>query len=149
MPTPEPVLELERFLPYRLSVLSNIVSTRIAQAYAAQFGLSIPEWRVIAVLARYPGLTANEAAERTAMDKVMVSRAVARLVRDGRVARKAATTDRRAANLSLSAKGRAIFARVAPVARKIETQLISALEPDEGAALDRALAKLTDAARGI
>jgi DNA-binding MarR family transcriptional regulator len=146
---PEPELELERFLPYRLSVLSNTVSSRISRAYAGRFGLSIPEWRIIAVLARFPGLSASEAADRTAMDKVMVSRAVAKLLKDGRVLRKASPGDRRAAHLSLTAKGRAIYARVVPVARGIEDRLISALEPDEGAALDRALTKLMDAARGI
>ena len=69
-------LHLDRFIPYRLSVLSNTVSMIIAGAYEREFGLSIPQWRVIAVLARYPDLSAVEVAERTAMDKVAVSRAV-------------------------------------------------------------------------
>jgi len=76
------VLELERFLPYRLSVLSNRVSQTIADAYVERFGLAVTEWRVIAVLGRFPGLSANGVAERTAMDKVAVSRAVARLLED-------------------------------------------------------------------
>lgn len=146
---PDAYLELERFLPYRLSVLSNTVSARISRAYAGQFGLSIPEWRVIAVLARFPGLSASDVADRTAMDKVMVSRAVGKLLKDGRVVRRASPGDRRAAYLSLSPKGRAIYAKVVPVARGIEARLVSTLEPDEGAALDRALTKLMDAARGI
>ena len=69
-------LHLDRFIPYRLSVLTNTVSMIIAGAYEREFGLSIPQWRVIAVLARYPDLSAVEVAERTAMDKVAVSRAV-------------------------------------------------------------------------
>src|SRR3546814_1367690 len=73
-------LELERFLPYRLSVLSNRVSQKIADTYAERFGLAVTEWRVIAVLGRYPDLSAGAVAERTAMDKVAVSRAVARLL---------------------------------------------------------------------
>lgn len=111
--------------------------------------MSIPEWRVIAVLARFPGVSASEVADRTAMDKVMVSRAVAKLLKDGRVMRKALAGDRRASHLSLSPKGRAIYAKVVPVARGIEARLVSALEPEEGAALDRVLTKLMDAARGI
>src|SRR6185503_18404507 len=51
-------LHLEHFVPYRLSVLTNIVSMSIADAYEREFGLSIPQWRVIAVLARYPDLSA-------------------------------------------------------------------------------------------
>ena len=86
--------ELDRFLPYRLSVLSNRVSQTIAGAYSRRFGLGITEWRVIAVLGRYPGLSANGVAARTAMDKVAVSRAVARLLERGLLARDTHDDDR-------------------------------------------------------
>ena len=82
MPSPKPhaELRLERFLPYRLSVLSNRVSQDIARLYSARFNLSITEWRVMAVLGHERGLSANTVAERTAMDKVAVSRAVSALM---------------------------------------------------------------------
>src|SRR6478672_11658564 len=80
-------LDLEHFLPYRLSVLSNRVSGAIAQMYSERFDLGVTEWRVMAVLGRYPKLSAGEVAQRTAMDKVAVSRAVAGLVEAGRVER--------------------------------------------------------------
>ena len=73
-------LDLEHFLPYRLSVLSNRVSDAIARVYSERFALGVTEWRVMAVLGRYPDLSASEVAQRTAMDKVAVSRAVARLL---------------------------------------------------------------------
>jgi len=78
-------LELERFLPYRLSILSNRVSQAIAREYTERFNLSMTEWRVMAVLARFngEGMSAREVAERTAMDKVAVSRALARLTSAG------------------------------------------------------------------
>ena len=69
-------LELEHFLPYRLSILSNAVSQAIADDYQRRFDLSMTEWRVMAVLARFDGLSAREVAERTLMDKVAVSRAL-------------------------------------------------------------------------
>src|SRR5690625_5292493 len=72
------VLELEHFLPYRLSVVSNHISQTIANAYAERFGISITEWRVLAVLGRYPALSANGVAERPATDQVAASRARAR-----------------------------------------------------------------------
>jgi len=80
-------LDLDRFLPYRLSVLSNRISQAIAKLYQARFGFGITEWRVIAVLGRYPALSANTVAERTAMDKVAVSRAVAHLLERGLLTR--------------------------------------------------------------
>ena len=57
-------LKLEDFLPYRLSVLSNTVSTTVARAYDKRFKVSIPEWRVIAILGRFPGLSAVEVERR-------------------------------------------------------------------------------------
>ena len=73
-------LVLDRFLPYRLSVTSNLVSDRIARAYAALFGLTIPEWRLVAVIAEVEAITQAEIGERTRMDKVTVSRAAASLI---------------------------------------------------------------------
>ena len=86
-------LKLEDFLPYRLAVLSNTISTTVARAYDKRFSVSIPEWRVIAVLGRFPGLSAVEVAERTMMDKVAVSRAVTKLIKNGRIHREFADAD--------------------------------------------------------
>ena len=66
---------LEEYLPYRLSLLSNTVSQGIADRYQRDHDISVTEWRVIAVLGRFPGQTASEVVKRTAMDKVTVSRA--------------------------------------------------------------------------
>ena len=68
-------LELDRFLPYRLSVLANTVSSGIARLYAERFQLTIPEWRVLAVIGCYGPQSANEVCRRTAMDKVRGRRA--------------------------------------------------------------------------
>jgi DNA-binding MarR family transcriptional regulator len=135
-------LELETFLPYRLSVLSNRVSSRIARSYEKRFGLTIPEWRVMAVLGQFPGLTAAEVTERTAMDKVQVSRAVARLMVSGRIEQKAVDGDRRARHLFLSAAGRLDHGEIVPLAREMERQLVGTLTPAERVQLDGILEKL-------
>ena len=140
--TDQPVLELERFLPYRLSVLSNRLSNAIARCYQERFQLSVTEWRVIAVLGRFPGLSANEVAERTAMDKVAVSRAVARLLESGRLQRDLHDADRRRSVLELSPAGYEIFRAVAPLALAYETALLEALEPQERETLLALLDKL-------
>jgi len=135
-------LDLDRFLPYRLSILSNQVSDAIARQYSDRFGLSIPEWRAMAVLGGTPGLSAREVAERTAMDKVQVSRAIDSLVRARRVARVADAQDGRIQRLSLTAKGRAIYDEVVPLALHLEDIFLSALKPEERRVLDVLLAKL-------
>src|SRR5690606_711587 len=106
-------LDLERFVPYQLSVLSNVVSQEIAQAYEG-LGLAVTEWRVIAVLGRFPGLSAAGVAERSAMDKVAVSRAVASLLERGLLHRETHGDDRRRSVLELSEAGRKVHAEVAP-----------------------------------
>jgi len=104
----KPQLNLDTFLPYRLSVLSNRVSDAIARQYSQRFDLSIPEWRIIAVLGQSPNLSARDVARRTAMDKVQVSRGVTSLVATRRVARSEDADDARISRLSLTAKGRAL-----------------------------------------
>ena len=136
-------LELEHFLPYRLSVLSNRISQEIAGLYAERFALNVTEWRLLAVLGRYPDLTATELAERTAMDKVAISRAVASLVAEGRLTRKVDGDDRRRARLRLSAKGYRIYDQVAPLAMQYEQRLLAALSGEDRAILDALLSRLS------
>lgn len=135
-------LDLDRFLPYRLSVLSNTVSQAIARGYAQRFDLGVTEWRVIAVLGRYPGLSANEVAERTAMDKVAVSRALARLIAAGRVRRDVHGGDRRRSVLALSARGLRVYRQIAPLALDCERRLLSVLDAEERTWLERIVERL-------
>ena len=142
-PRPEHApLELERFLPYRLSILSNTVSQAIANDYQARFDLSVTEWRVMAVLARFEGLSAREVAERTAMDKVAVSRALARLVEAGRVDRSTHEGDKRRSVLRLSEAGWQVHDVVAPMARAREREVLEKLDAEERVWLVRILDKL-------
>ena len=143
-PAPEPAtgLDLEHFLPYRLSVLSNRVSGAIAQAYSDRFGLGITQWRVMAVLGRYPDLSAGEVAQRTAMDKVAVSRAVASLIESGRVRRGTDAGDRRRSVLRLTAAGRRVYREVVPHALEFEQRLLAGLDAAERDVLFRLLDRL-------
>ena len=141
------VLELDRFLPYRLSVLSNRISQDIAALYGERFGLNVTEWRILAVLGRYPDLSATEVAERTAMDKVAVSRAVTSLLASGRLKRRLHGDDRRRSVLQLSAKGYRVYDEVAPLALEYERRLLEGLQADERSALDRLLSRMEERER--
>src|SRR5689334_1580852 len=135
-------LVLERFLPYRLSVLMLRISSAIARSYERRFDLTVPEWRVMAVLGRFGPLSPNGVGEKTQMDKVRVSRAVARLVKAGRVSRRIDRADRRRAILALTAAGEAIHREIVPHARRVEARLLAGLSEAERAALDRLITKL-------
>lgn len=148
-PGPSELLVLEDFLPYRLSILSNRVSGAIAKRYAKTFDLTIPEWRIIAVLGRRPSLTAKEIAEATEMDKVAVSRAVARLSHKRRVRASADRDDARRQRLALTREGEELHARIAPIALETEEKLLAALSPRERTELDRLLERLLHAAQKL
>lgn len=140
-------LILEDFLPYRLSITSHTVSTNIARVYEKRFGVSIPEWRVIAVLGRYPGLSAVEVADRTLMDKVAVSRAVTKLIKTGRIDREFADADRRRSILNLSEEGKKVHNEIAPLALEFEQQLVHNISEDDYERFNSVLEQLLDKAR--
>lgn len=125
-----PPLTLARFLPYRLSVVSNRMSDRIARAYRSRFGLKIPEWRILAVLAERGTATQAELVERTAMDKMTVSRGATALVERGLLAR-APAADRRTLVLKLTREGLDLYREVAPAALDIEARMIAELSAQD------------------
>lgn len=135
-------LRLRNFLPYRLSVLSNTVSGKIANLYDREFGLSIWQWRVMAVLGENAGITATEIGQVTAMDKVAVSRAVSGLIDSGHVSRKASPDDGRRSILSLTAKGKGVYDKIVPIALGAERDLVETLSADEQDQLARLMEKL-------
>jgi DNA-binding MarR family transcriptional regulator len=142
-------LELDRFLPYRLSVLANTVSSGIARLYAERFQMTIPEWRVMAVIGYYGPQSANEVCRRTAMDKVRVSRAVASLTGAGRLKRATDRGDRRRSVLTLTAKGQGVHDRIVPLARAAEARLLQSLSAAERRQVDRLVARLQDHAEAV
>jgi DNA-binding MarR family transcriptional regulator len=142
-------LILEDFLPYRLSITSHTVSTNIARVYEKRFGVSIPEWRVIAVLGRYPGLSAVEVAERTLMDKVAVSRAVTKLIKNGRIDRQFADADRRRSILNLSEQGREVHNEIAPLALQFEQELLQDISDGDYETFNSILEQLLEKARQL
>lgn len=137
-------IELEKFVPYQLSIVSNTVSQAIADEYQQRFDLATTEWRVMAVLARFDGegLSARAVARLTAMDKVAISRALARLVAKGWVLRRTHSGDKRRSVLRLSAAGWRIHDVIAPQARRHEREFLEKLSEEERRWLARILDKL-------
>lgn len=136
MPNSLQALELEKFLPYRLSVLAQLVSELLHDLYAGPFGLTVTQWRVMAALGRFAPLTASEVGARIVMDKVAVSRAVTGLLKRRLIERVADTADRRRAPLKLSAKGRAMHGQIVPLALRYEERLYDGLTPEQRKTFD-------------
>mgnify|MGYP001550323144 FL=1 len=122
---------LADFLPYRLSVTSNAVSQRIAQEYRNRFGLSVPEWRVMAVLGDSGPLTQRELTLHTIMDKVAVNRACKVLEERGLAVRKPNTQDGRSHLLELTADGKTMHGQIMPLALEMERRLFASFTDEE------------------
>ena len=124
-------LRLESFLPYRLSLLSNAISGAIAAVYGDKFAISMPEWRIMMILAEYPDVSADEVCRRTKIEKSVVSRAVARLLKRHLINRDMDEKDRRRSILRLSETGLSVYDEVMPIARDYEAKLLSDLSAGE------------------
>ena len=146
MKQPNETLRLSDFLPFQLSALSNTISRNIAQIYDAEFGLTIWQWRIMAVVGETAGVTATAITERTAMDKVAVSRAVSGLIELGYVERRPSDEDGRRSLLYLTDIGMTIYREIVPLALQHERAITDALSPDELATFKTLLNKLADIA---
>ena len=133
---------LEDFLPYRLSVTASSVSRLLSRKYAESYGLSIPEWRVLAMVGRFGVLSPSAIGELTTMDKVKVSRAAASLVAHGLVKQRPDPKDGRGRLLSLTRKGEVVHRGMVPLACEVEKQLADGLSRGELSALLKTLDRL-------
>jgi DNA-binding MarR family transcriptional regulator len=148
-PPPDAALELDDFFPYRLALLADAVSRSMAQIYAERFDLTRDEWRVLAALAGAAPVRTAMVIERTTLDKVSVSRALARMERKGLIARDTDPDDSRGHLIRLLPAGRALFRKIVPMVRSREAYLLDALDETERHALDSALDKLLQRSRQL
>lgn len=135
-----PDFDLDAFLPYRLAVLSSRVSRSFADRYRDSFGLSIPEWRVIAHLSQTEEpVSVREIHTRVDMDKSKVSRAATRLEDAGIITKSENASDRRLISLALTDKGHALVAEIIPIAADFERDLLDSLSPGARDGLNSAI----------
>ncbi|BDX07096.1 MarR family winged helix-turn-helix transcriptional regulator [Planctobacterium marinum] len=125
------ILKLERYLPYRLSILSNKISSLVAQTYKDKFALSITEWRIMAVLGEYPGISADEISAKTQIEKSILSRAIAKLLKRNLIERSIAEDDKRRSEIVLSETGAAVYEEIVPLSYQHEKQILACLSDTE------------------
>ena len=122
--------DLSAFLPYQLAVVSSRISKEFSELYRAEFGLTIPEWRVLAHLAQSDQVSVREIQARVDMDKSKVSRAAARLEAQGLIEKRENLEDRRLLDMRLTVKGRDLIARIVPIADAYQAQLLAQIGSD-------------------
>jgi DNA-binding MarR family transcriptional regulator len=142
-------LQLQTFFPYRLAVLAETVSRSMAQVYAERFELSRDEWRIVAALFEHGAMKTTDVIATTTLDKMQVSRAVARLERDGLIRRSEDASDRRGRVLELQPAGSALVRKIIPLVEARVAFLLEALDERERACLDAVFTKVGERARQL
>ena len=125
------ILQLERYLPYRLSILSNRISALISETYSAKFALSITEWRIMAVLGEYPGVSADEVSLKTQIEKSILSRAISKLLHRKLLERAFDPADKRRSMLRLTETGLSVYDELVPISYDYEQQLLTCFNDSE------------------
>lgn len=144
---PTPDFDLTAFLPYRINAAASRISRAFADRYREEFGISIPEWRVLAHLHHAGDVSVRDIEARVDMEKSKVSRAASRLEQAGYITKAVNEADRRLLALRLTPEGQALVARLIPVAMQFQDEMLVQLGPlAEG--LDAALARLDQAPEG-
>jgi len=143
------ILTLERYLPYRLSILSNRVSSMIAETYSDKFALSVTQWRIMAVLGEYPDVSADEVSSKTQIEKSILSRAINKLLSRRLVAREFDPADKRRSMLNLTETGLSVYEEIVPVAYEIETELLACFNKEEQEKLSELVDRLYDHAGNL
>jgi DNA-binding MarR family transcriptional regulator len=143
------LLKLEEFLPYRLNVLTSLMSQALSRVYAEPYGIGVAEWRVLATLGQYGAMTGKAIGAHSHMHKTKVSRAVALLESRKLLTRRANRSDMRESFLSLTSAGRDIYEHLAPIMLAMAQQLIAAVEPADRVVFDRVLKVLTERSAGL
>ncbi|MCW1931343.1 MarR family winged helix-turn-helix transcriptional regulator [Pararhodobacter zhoushanensis] len=127
--TDTPDFDLNDFLPYRLNAAASRISRAFADRYREEFGISIPEWRVLAHLHQSGDVSVRDIEARVDMEKSKVSRAASRLEAAGYITKAVNTVDRRLLVLRLTPEGKALVARVLPVAMAFQAEMRARLGP--------------------
>ena len=144
----EDALSLETFIPYRLNRLADAVSREFSRLYRERFGMTRPEWRLLATLGQYGTMTATAVGQHSSMHKTKVSRAVTALEKRRWLTRMPDEGDRRVEHLTLTKAGADAYRQLVPLARSFEENLLARMGTRERKAVLAGLAALEQAIVG-
>ncbi len=136
-----PAFDLDGFLPYRFTLVAERLSNRLARRYRTEYGISVPEWRVLVHLAHSGMVSVRDIEKRVSLEKSKVSRAAKRLEAQGYISKATNESDRRLLHLALTDKGRELMSHLVPLAAAYQRKLEGVLD-EHLAALNAALDRL-------
>ena len=141
---------IRELLSYRLHQVANLLSRGAEMRYRREFGVSLWEWRTVALLggAAEPQ-SLNELARAAGVDKGQMSRVVSGLTRRKIVFRETDANDGRGIQLSLTRTGKNLYQKLIRVAAERNSAFLGCLSLKERECLEQAMTKLAREARGF
>jgi DNA-binding MarR family transcriptional regulator len=138
---------INELVSFRLRRLTNMYTKASASVYEREFGLTLNEWRIIALLFAAGSLSMSRLAQQAQFDRGLTTRVVGALIERGLADRTSDPMDGRGVVLQLTPAGKAMVDVVAPVAWQRNEQLLSCLTAKEREVLESVLEKLSHQAR--
>ena len=127
----KPRLDPETHAAFQIVALANRISASASQAYLRCFGVGVMQWRILALTALRPGITAREISVASSVDKSPVSRAVRSLIALGHLKSAEDAGDNRRSPLFLTPSGEALHDRIILASLARERQLLNGLSAEE------------------
>jgi DNA-binding MarR family transcriptional regulator len=141
---------IRELLSYRLHQVANLLSRGAEMRYRREFGVSLWEWRTVALLGGADApQSLNELARAAGMDKGQMSRVVSGLTQKGIVLRGTDANDARGIRLSLTRPGRVLYRKLIRAAAERNSAFLGCLSAQERRVLEQAMTKLAHEARGF
>ena len=136
-----PEYQLFNSLIFKINRLSSLYFKSSSRYYQRQFGMGVPEVRLLNIVGSLPWASAQQVVEMSSMDKGLVSRALGNLIKRGHLRRLPDPQDRRRLVLKLTATGEEVYRRITAAKRSRHLRAVSGLTPAECRQLYRLLDK--------
>ena len=140
---------VDDLLNYRLSRLLAASGAMVVRLCEGRYGITRREWRLIALLAAHGAMSPSELAARAHLERARTSRHITELAERQLIRRLAVPGDRRRAEVELTEEGQRLYDELFPLSARFNDEVLSVLAPEELAAFESALAKLTENAERI
>lgn len=143
-----PLFDIENSFAFKMVKLVNVMTREFQREFEGELDVSLVEWRIIAVLNKYPNLSAADIARRTGHNQMVIGRAVKRLQELHRIERRPSLNDGRRLMLNLTDAGGQVFERISPLAIRWEKALADEMLPQDiigiSRLIDRAIENFDD-----
>lgn len=124
-------LHFDTSLSIKIRQLTDQMLTPGNQLHGIPDSMSVKEWQVLAVLAKFGKMTNKELCQYIKQGHVTISRVVKNLKRQQLIETKQSEVDRRKVEIELTDQGLSLHDEIAPKRLKLNIEIDNGLTPDE------------------